>query len=155
MKGWERWGFHTASSLITLSGLLLFAFKYLWAPDDPFSIVSHPLEPVSLKVHLLAAPLMVFVVGAILVSHVRLKLATERSRNLASGKVLIWTVAAMTSSGYLLQVVSQSTIRLFLLIIHCGSAVLFLSGYGRHLLISRRRQFFRRIPASAAGKEAA
>ena len=63
MKRWEILLFHILTIAVAVSGLMFFWMKYLMEIDDPFSIVNHPWQSGMLSVHVIVAPVLVFVTG--------------------------------------------------------------------------------------------
>src|SRR5262249_18552710 len=88
----ERSLVHASTLAVAATGLAYAAFKHLMVNDDPFSAVNHPLQPWALKLHVLAAPVLVFAVGMIFKDHVVAKYrngVTRASRR--SGVLLLAT----------------------------------------------------------------
>ena len=76
IRRFELWFLSLATLAAGLTGLVLFYMKEWLEPVDPFSAVNHPWQPLVLKAHLVAVPLLVFAVGLIFSSH-----AAERYRS--------------------------------------------------------------------------
>jgi hypothetical protein len=152
---------HLATGLTGLSGVGYAWMKYvLPAPEDPFTLVNHPWQPLALQLHVLAGPLFLLAVGMILRAHVLTRLAGHGRRGRWSGVLAAGLLPPMVGSGYLLQTVTSETWRQGLLLVHLGCGLLFLATYLIHLggaLAAARR---RRCPgalreASAGGAGAA
>jgi hypothetical protein len=137
----ERWTNHASTFVLGLTGIALFAFRYLMDPpaDDPFAVASHPLEPASLAVHVIAAPFGVLGAGMLVRGHVlaRLQDRTLR-RSRATGWALALTAAPMILSGYLLQVSVSEGLRRAWLVIHLVTGAAWLVGWLLHLVSARR-----------------
>ncbi|MFQ5741503.1 MAG: hypothetical protein ACE5JX_21105, partial [Acidobacteriota bacterium] len=101
MKTWEKWSFHLSAVIVSVTGLVYFYMKYLMRGEDPLSVINHPLQPQMLKLHLLAAPFLLFVTGAIFSSHISRKLKKRHLQNKVSGWTLLFSFAAMSVSRYL------------------------------------------------------
>ena len=154
MSAWERWSLHVLTSVVGLTGLAHGAMKYLMSPADPFDVVNHPWQPVVLALHIVAAPLLVLVVGMTVRSHIVPKLSNGRS-NRRSGFVAIVTFLVMTMSGYLLQVVTGPAVARLTLWVHLVSATLFLVIFLVHLVVGRRLLAVKRRTAGAVIRQAA
>ncbi len=126
-------------------------------PEDPFTLVRHPLQPWALDLHVLAAPLFMLAVGIILREHVLARLADpRRRRGRRSGVLAALLLGPMIASGYLLQTASIEWWRMVLLVTHLTSGALFLGVYLIHLgaaiLAARRpRSRGRAMAESASG----
>jgi len=107
--------------------------------DDPFTAVHHPLEPWSLDVHVLAAPVLVFAFGWIFKDHVLAKLTAGGVPARRSGVLGVILFVPMVLSGYLLQVVTRESLHAPLVVIHLISGGLFALTYGIHLLLAHKR----------------
>jgi hypothetical protein len=111
--------------------------KYMLQSDDPFAVVNHPMQPAMLDAHVLAAPAFLVLFGILFNSHVVAKLG-RWIPNRRSGLVALATVALMTGSGYLLQVVTGARTRQVTLAIHIVSGSIFAVAYVVHLTVSAR-----------------
>jgi hypothetical protein len=131
--------------VLTLTGVLYAIMHYLIQSKDPFSVVNHPWEPYMLTAHILTAPLLILIIGAILHSHILYKLQTRARIARQSGIVLIFLFLFMVSSGYLLQVITGE-FRKSLVWIHLGTGLLWFIFYVAHLIASLK---LRRIVGSA------
>ena len=136
MTRWHAWISHLTTILVSLSGIAYLWMKYFVTNEDPFSLVNHPLQPHTLKLHLLIAPLLVFSFGLIFESHIanRLRLGTVLNRR--SGIVSVFTFALMTGSGYLLQVSSTPSLTQIALVSHLASSALFVISYLMHQIVT-------------------
>jgi hypothetical protein len=123
---------HSATVLVGLTGVALFWMKYLLVSSDPFAVIHHPLQPWALRLHILFAPLMLFGLGMILSSHVAAKLRSGLQEGRRSGLSLLWTLAPMTFSGYLIQVAVEETTRKLAVVVHVVASLLFLLAYLLH-----------------------
>lgn len=105
-----------AVALLLLSGVVTAGsgaayawMRYMMTPEDPFTAYGHPWQPSALDLHLLAAPLLLLVIGWIWGAHRRRDPEARRtadskaSRRRVTGWVLMASVAVMTASGALLQ----------------------------------------------------
>jgi len=138
MKRWETRLSHAATIAVASTGIAYFWMKYLLENDDPFSVVNHPWQPLMLALHVIAAPVLVFVVGLIVRSHMLKKLAGGERTNRGSGLASMITLPVMILSGYLLQVVSAPLLARIVLLAHLVSSAVFVVTYAAHQLVSFR-----------------
>ena len=93
--------------------LLITGFVYLYFRDfappskDPFSVVSSPWQSWMIKLHVLLAPLFVFLFGWIFVGHVLPRLNSKKKNGKKSGLFNVWILGLGIMSGYLIQVVTH------------------------------------------------
>ena len=106
MTTFERWSVWTTTAVATVSGLGFAAIKYLITPDDPFTVINHPLEPWFLKAHVLSAPLMLFAIGMIMLKHVWVHIRNRTKAGKRVGWILFVGLAPMVFSGYAIQVLA-------------------------------------------------
>ena len=149
MTRWQKYGFTTAAALVTASGVAYFWMKYLMRADDPFAVVNHPWQPAMLHVHVLLAPAFLVLFGVLLDSHVAGRI-NRRVPNRLSGIAALVTIAVMTVSGYLLQVVTAEVWQRACTIAHVASGVVFAISYVTHLAISVRLLATGRVADGAA-----
>ena len=148
MSTWERWAFNILSVAVFLTGVIYFWMEYLLEQDDPFSVINHPLQPLVLNVHILAAPLLLLVFGIIYKPHVLKKLNSRASENRRSGWIVLLACLPMAVSGYLLQILLDPLLLQVSLVIHLVSGTFFGVTCLIHLAIGLR---LRRIPSSQRG----
>ena len=98
------WGSTLATAL---TGFLYFWFRNFLDPMNEWAVINHPLEPWVLKAHILAAPVMVFSVGAIAADHVLRYARSAVSEGRKSGMTVTLVLVPLVASGYLLQVVTH------------------------------------------------
>lgn len=149
MSRWERWSFNILSSAVFLTGVIYFWMKYLLEQEDPFSVINHPLQPLSLDLHILAAPLLLLVFGIIFKPHVLKKIRSHSSANRRSGWIVLLSCLPMAVSGYLLQILGDPLLLRVSLVIHLASGTFFGATCLIHLGISLR---LRRTPSSQHGE---
>lgn len=144
MSRWERWSLHILTMGITGSGLAYFWMKHLLETDDPFSLVNHPWQPAMLQWHLLLAPLLVFLLGMILNSHIARKLRSNTRNGRRTGLMTLVVFPVMVLSGYLLQVLTDPVWTRAVLVLHLTSGSLFALLYAAHLGVKAREQSLQR-----------
>jgi len=134
MKTWETWLSHISTIVITVSGFAYLWMKYAIENNDPFSVVNLPWQPLMLNLHVLVAPVLVFVTGMIAHSHIEKKLKSRVRTNRRTGIVSMATLPIMIASGYALQVVTAALLGQVVLILHIGSSSVFAVTYVVHLV---------------------
>ena len=137
MKHWEKYTFTALSAILTLTGVVYFWMKWMLQADDPFAVVNHPLQPLMLQLHVLAAPAFLVIFGIIFNSHIGRKIG-KKIPNRRSGMLSLMTLALMTASGYLLQTVTDPLLHQAALVAHLASGGIFAVTYTVHLAISVR-----------------
>lgn len=138
MSVWETRAFNALMVAVTITGVAYLWMKYGLQTDDPFALVNHPWEPSMLAGHVLSAPVAMLAFGMLFRSHVLQKLLSNRRPARRSGWTSLGSFAAMCASGYALQVVSDPSWLGTLVWLHVGASVLFVVGYGAHLVIGWR-----------------
>ncbi len=154
MSRWESWSLHILTALVSVTGIVFFAMKYMMATADPFALINHPLQPAMLDIHILAAPFLILVLGIMYSSHISDKLDTGNKVNRRSGIAMLLSLLPMILSGYLLQVSTSAFLSKLILVLHLVSGLAFAGTYAFHQwksirlwrAQSRRRQVTR-LPA--------
>ena len=140
MKRWEQWALHLLTVGISGSGLVYLWMKYLLSAEDPFSLINHPWQPAMLEIHLILSPLLVFLMGMILYSHIARKLRNKTRSGRRSGMLSLICFPVMVLSGYGLQTASDLVWTRALLVAHLVSGALFAATYAAHLVVKLREQ---------------
>jgi hypothetical protein len=135
MNRLQAWLLHISTIVLTITGVVYAYMHYMMKPSDPFSVVNHPAEPYLIDIHILAAPLLVLMVGVILHSHILFKLQGGARIARKSGIFLIPLFAVMVISGYLLQVVNGNPRKIFVTV-HLISGFLWFVSYAGHHIAS-------------------
>jgi hypothetical protein len=138
MSRWQAWSSHVVTVLLAGSGIVFFVMKYLVTTDDPFAVVNHPLQPVMLDLHVLAAPALIFLFGLMFESHIQKKLQSAGRVNRRSGVVAAITFGTMSLSGYALQVTAIEVLTRAALILHLVSSGVFVLSYAAHQVVNFR-----------------
>ena len=138
MKRWERWSFNALNLVVAVTGFAYAYMKYLLASDDPFAVINHAWQPSMLAAHVLVAPFLILLFGIVLRSHILKKLLSRHRPNRRTGWTSLVSFAAMALSGYLLQVASSPAWLSLLVVLHIVTSVVFVVGYGAHLVIAWR-----------------
>ncbi len=128
---------HIACAFVGLSGIAYGVMKYFLTGSDPDSRVGHPWQQPMLKLHILAAPFLVFALGLIFSGHAlaRLKSGTDPGR--ASGSGLLALAAPMILTGALIQALTGDLARQWTGRIHAALGVVYVIAYAAHLLKKR------------------
>jgi hypothetical protein len=137
----EAWLAHAANLLVGGTGLVYAWMRYALAPVDPYAVVHHPLEPAVQHLHVLAAPLLVFVAGQIWYRHAWQHWRGGVRRRRTSGIALALNAVPMIVSGYLIQTTIDDAWRTAWVAVHCTASALWLLGYLAHVL----RDFAQRL----------
>jgi len=114
----ERRLLDIANLLVGGTGLVYAVMKYLMEAADEWAVVNHPWQPHIQHLHILAAPLLVFVAGAFWKHHVLEKMRGNGSNGRATGLALAIQLAPMVLSGYLIQVSVAENWRLAWIWVH-------------------------------------
>ncbi|NIR46025.1 MAG: hypothetical protein GWN99_16485 [Gemmatimonadetes bacterium] len=139
MSRFEKWAVFGTAFLTGLTGIGLLWTKYLLTSDDPWSVVNHPLQPLFLKAHILAAPALIFALGMITFRHIWAHYREGLPRGRRSGIVTALVSIPMVASGYLIQVVTAPGWLRFVAVLHIVTSGLFLLGLAAHQLAMRER----------------
>lgn len=136
----ERYLLHLSLWAAAITGGLFWVMKYRLTNDDPFSAVNHPWQPHLLAAHVLVVPLLVFVLGWIAPGHIIGGLTEARPRVRRSGVVVTLLALPMVASGYLMQVVTSDTLRVWMADLHMVSGGLFAALFLAHAVTGLRRR---------------
>lgn len=138
MSRWESWVSHISTVIVTVSGVIYLWMEYFMKTDDPFALVNHPWQPTMLGIHVIAAPMLTFVLGLFINSHIRKKLASRIRSNRISGLAALFTFPAMIVSGYVLQISTSELLSKVSLVMHLTASGVFALTYLIHQVISIR-----------------
>ena len=119
-------------------GLLLYVMKSWMEPVDPFAVVNHPWQPVVLKLHLLAAPLLVFAVGMVSAGHAAQKVRGRKRPGRSSGLGLLVLFVPLALSGVLIQVLTRESWLMAVVWTHLLAGILFLAIFTFHRVATMR-----------------
>jgi hypothetical protein len=125
---------HAANLLVGGTGLAYAVVLFFVEPVDEFAVVNHPAQPHLQHLHVLAAPLLVFALGAIWRSHAMASRRFRIAERWRSGNTLIGLAVPMMASGYLLQVAVAEGWRQTWSIVHLATAGLWAAVSVVHLL---------------------
>lgn len=128
---------HLSVALTTVTGVVFAVMRYFMESADEFAVANHPWQPHMLAAHVVLAPLLVFILGWTFSNHMLPKLRFGDGTNRKRGILLLWTLAPMVLSAYLLQVATNESVRQAMAIAHWISSGVFVVGYIAHLIQRR------------------
>lgn len=137
MTALERWLLWISGGAVTLTGVAYLWMKYLLEAPDPYSVVHHPLQPLVLKLHVVAAPFLVFALGMFAVRHIWPQLAIRQPVARRSGLTTALVAGPMILTGYLIQVFTDERLLRVLAWGHIGLGTVFAVGFALHRLAAR------------------
>ncbi|MEQ9569728.1 MAG: hypothetical protein RLN75_06020 [Longimicrobiales bacterium] len=140
MKPFHRWLLVFGSVSTGVTGVLYAWMKYFMTPQTEWAVINHPLQPWVLKSHILAAPILVFALGAIVHEHVvrqiRAGIAPGRRTGIAATVVTL----PMVATGYLIQSVTHAGWLQAMVWGHLATSAVYLVFYGVHAWLMARRR---------------
>jgi len=157
MSPFRKWVLGLGTAATTVSGVVYWWMKNMLAPLDPWAVIHHPLEPAMLKVHILAAPVLVFGVGLIAADHIWPHFRQRVRGARRSGILTMAVVAPMVVSGYLIQVITDPRWLTAVVWLHVATGAAFAVGLATHYATLRYEALRRRSrlrPAPSASDTA-
>jgi len=128
---------HLSVALTTATGIVFAVMRYFMKSPDEFAVANHPWQPHMLAAHVVIAPLLVFILGWTYSNHMLPKLRFGDGTNRKRGLLLLWTMAPMAFSAYLLQIATNESLRQAMAIAHWVTSGVFVIGYIAHLFVRR------------------
>lgn len=125
---------HVSIAITTITGIVFAVMKYFMKPVDEFSVVNHPIQPHMLAVHVVVAPVALFILGWTFSNHMLPKYRFGNGERRKSGISAMWLILPMTLSAYLLQVATAEPLRQAMAVAHWVSSGVFVLAYAVHLL---------------------
>lgn len=131
------WG---STATVTVTGVAYGYMKHLMQPADAFAVVNHPLQPLMLKLHIVAAPILIFGIGMILMRHIwpHFRAGLKRGRRSGISSALI--TLPMIATGYAIQVLTSARWLTVIGYVHLGLGIVFGVAALAHAIATRRRQ---------------
>jgi uncharacterized membrane protein YidH (DUF202 family) len=129
---------HLSIGLTAITGVVFAVMRYFLESTDEFSVVNHPLQPHMLSIHVVAAPIALFLLGWTFSNHMVPKHRFGDGQNARTGLASMWLIAPMTLSAYLLQISTNDTVRQAMAVAHWVTSGVFVVSYVVHLVIGRR-----------------
>lgn len=133
MSGAQRFWLHVSVALTAITGIVFAAMKYFMKSDDEFAVVNHPLQPYMLSMHVIVAPLLLFILGWTFSNHMLPKYRFGNGKNRKTGVASMLLIAPMTLSAYLLQIATNDSLRQAMAVAHWITSGLFAIAYVVHL----------------------
>ncbi len=134
MSAFERWSLHLAAWTTAGSGLLYGWLRYFGRRAGEFGPEPHPWQAALQHLHVLAAPLLVLALGAVLKGHVSPRIRDGSRGSRGSGLLLLAGLAPMVLGGAAVQVAADPAWRTLWAWVHGGSSLVFLGAYLAHLV---------------------
>ena len=133
MMAWERRSLHATAVAAALTGGLYGWFRYFGQRLGDFGPEPSPWQGWWQHAHVLAAPLLLFMLGVVARGHLLLKLRAGGREGRRTGLAVAFLIAPMVLAGFGIQVATDERWRLALAWVHGVSASLFTLGYLVHL----------------------
>ncbi len=128
---------HAATAAVGLSGIAYGAMKYLLVSSDPYSRVGHPWQEPALKVHILAAPFLIFMLGFLLNTHAFQRLRSPERTGRFTGLTALGLATPLILTGVLIQALTGDVARRWTGWAHAAVGVIYILVYLGHLLKKR------------------
>ena len=128
----EAWLLAASSAVAGATGIALYVMKHWLTPIDPFAVVHHPWQPAMLKIHLLAVPWLILLLGGVTTRHALDRFRSGRRGGRRSGLLLVALIAPMIVSGVLIQVLTSEAWLAVLGPLHLVAGLLYLAGLVGH-----------------------
>ncbi len=125
---------HGSLGLTTVTGVVFAVMKYFLKSTDEFAVVNHPLQPHLLALHVVVAPLALFILGWTFSNHMLPKYRFGNGKKRRSGVLSMLLIAPMVLSAYLLQIATNESLREAMAIAHWVSSGVFVLGYAVHFV---------------------
>lgn len=134
MTRFERWSLNAAALLTAGTGALYGWLRYFGQRAGEFGPEVHPLQGLLQHLHVIVAPVLVLVLGAVLKGHAEPLIRSGKLRSFRSGLWLLAGLAPMILGGYAVQVAVDPAWRRLWAWIHGVASLLFLGAYLLHLV---------------------
>jgi len=132
LNRFENYFLIAASAMTAISGTVYGVMKYFVTSADPYAVVNHPWQPFFLKLHILAAPFLVFALGLIFRRHILDRWVSGGKIARRTGLFTTCVFLPMILSGYLIQVVTGGMVLEGLVLAHLVTAGAFVAGLAMH-----------------------
>ncbi|NJL29067.1 MAG: hypothetical protein HC897_14880 [Thermoanaerobaculia bacterium] len=132
------WLLHLANFLVGGTGLVYAWMLYFLEPTDPYAVAHHPFQPQVQHLHVWTAPVLVFALGLVWLSHAWRHWTLGVSERRRSGAAMLACAAPMVLSGYFLQTAVEEGWRQTWLTVHLLSSAIWIAAYLGHLLSARK-----------------
>lgn len=139
MSRWQLVWLHLAVVLTTITGAVFAWMKYFMKSGDEFAVANHPLQPHMLAIHVVVAPLLLFLLGWTFSNHIVPKYRFGNGKNRRTGIASSALIIPMVLSAYLLQISTNEALREAMAWAHWISSGLFLLAYLIHWINGRSK----------------
>ncbi len=139
MTAFQKWVVLVSSILTGATGIVYWVMDTLLDPVDPWAVINHPLQPLVLKLHILAAPVLVFAVGLIATDHIWRHFRGQVRFGRRSGILTFAVLGPMVASGYLVQAVTAPVWLTVVAWTHVLTSAIYLIGLATHQVVVTRR----------------
>lgn len=146
MSRFEKWLLWTSTGVTFVTGAGFFWAKYLLTPATEWAVVNHPLQPWFLRLHILAAPVLVFALGSVMTRHARQQYRAGQVNGRRTGMVTGTCAGLMVVTGYLVQVITHVSWLAAIAYAHIGVGTVYVLVFATHEVMAalRERGFLRR-----------
>lgn len=134
MMALERRGLHLAAAAAALTGGAYGWFRYFGQRMGDFGPEPSAWQGLSQHLHVLAGPLLLFMLGVVIRGHLLIKLRNGQREGRRTGLALGFLITPMVVGGYGIQVAADPGWRLALAWVHGLGSLLFLALYLVHLI---------------------
>lgn len=121
-----------ATALAGASGLAFFVMKYLLKGGGEFAVIHHPLQPWMLRLHVVAAPILVFALGAVAATHFSFHWRSGTRAGRRTGILLLSAAGLMALTGSAIQVVTGERTLAAVALSHFAIGALFVGAILAH-----------------------
>lgn len=135
MRAWERRALHGAAAAAAITGGVYGWFRYFGQRMGDFGPEPSAWQGAWHHLHVLTAPLLLFMLGVTVRGHLLMKLRAGGREGRRTGLVLGLLIAPMALSGYGIQVVTDARWHVALAWVHGLSGLVFTAGYLIHLVV--------------------
>lgn len=132
MSRFVAWSIHVSALVLGGTGLVYGWLRYFTVDENEFAVYNHPSEPALRDVHILIAPLALFLWGLIWRTHVWARFRSGMRHRRKTGIALLVLILPMVFSGYGLQVAVEEGVRDFWIVTHAVTGTAWIVLYGVH-----------------------
>lgn len=133
MMALERRGLHIAAAAAALTGGVYGWFRYFGQRMGDFGPEPSPWQGTWQHLHVVAAPLLLFMLGVVIRGHFFLKVRNRQREGRRTGWALGLLILPMVLSGFGIQVVTDNRWHVALAWVHGITASVFVLSYLLHL----------------------
>lgn len=110
MKKYEKYWFLISFFILLVSGIFYLYFRDVAPmPEDPYSVISSPWQSWMIKIHVLVAPVFIFWVGWVSITHTMNRLKRKIKRGKKTGLINVGLLSFSIITGYLIQVITHES----------------------------------------------